>query len=138
MGQPINEGWEGEKLVRELLKKDQSITTFFQADLIIRKVDGRWFLTEIKNQEPFEPPPFYGHGLPRWQIESRLMFEKECNIPCILIIKDKGNNKVYWQHLSILEKLNDHFDTYGKHPRRIYNLKSFNVYNVTQRVTEYW
>ena len=98
---------------------------FFQPDAIGKK-NGKYYLFECKHQERYTPPPFEGHGLPKWQVEARLAFEKETNIKAILVIFDKGTDEVFWQLLSKLNSdPNNYIDTKGLKPRRIYNLNLF-------------
>jgi len=119
------EGLKGEKIIRDFLKKKK--IHFLQADLIA-KGNNKWYIIEIKYQEAFEPPPFKGHGLPRWQINARLDFEEETGIMAMLFIVDKKTNIIYWQYMSELLK-GDHFQTKGDKPRLIFPLKSYNILN---------
>jgi hypothetical protein len=99
----------------------------FQVDWIARKViDGepRYLLVEVKNQECFEPPPFYGHGLPLWQVKARLRFQEETGIRAVLLVREKGTDAVHWQWLDVLER-GEFFDTKGTNPRRVYPLTAF-------------
>lgn len=90
------------------------------------KRDGIWVKFEIKAQEPFIPPPFKGHGLPRWQIKSsqNLLVDKE--IRTYLIIKDLESKRWIGQFIDILEKAK-FYDTYGDSPRRIYPIENFEM-----------
>lgn len=67
------EGRIGEGRVRDLLKAHK--IHYLQADLLVKTKYG-WQIYEIKHQEPFKAPPFDGHGLPKWQLDSRLQFQK--------------------------------------------------------------
>lgn len=117
------EGIEAEQwLLKRFVAKG---TKCFQPDVISFE-NGEWVVNEVKHQEAYEPPPFRGHGLPRWQIETRIGFWILTGIRIRLVIKEKGSNLVYWQWLDILEK-GEFFDTFGKKPRRIYPLESFNT-----------
>jgi len=86
--------------------------------------DGKWIKFEVKGQEPFDPPPFSGHGLPRWQIMNSMKLLKDKDIKTFLMIKDAKDNNWYGQFIDVLEK-SEYFDTHGANPRRIYNLKEF-------------
>ena len=116
-----DEGIQGEKRLFELLKKQGF--TFFQPDAIGYK-DNCYYVFETKHQERFTPPPFEGQGLPKWQVEARLEFQRRTTIPCVLVVFDKETNEVFWQRIDKLEK-GEYIDTHGAKPRRIYNLKEF-------------
>jgi hypothetical protein len=117
------QGLEGEEIIRNLFK--QKKISFFQADLIF-KDDGEYCLAEIKHQEPFEPPPFYGHGLPIWQIDARLKFYEETHIVPWLFVVDVVDKNIYYQKLTILND-GEKFDTNGERPRRIFPITQFKV-----------
>ena len=119
----LEEGLEGEKVIRDFLIKKG--IHFFQADLIFKK-NEKWYLGEVKHQEIFEPPPFYGHGLPLWQIEARLNFQKEKGIRIILFIVDKKTNIIYWQFMDLLIK-GKYIQTQGEKPRVVFPLESFKI-----------
>ena len=115
------EGIEAEQwLLNELRGK---CTKVFQPDAISLE-DGEWVVNEVKHQERFTPPPFEGHGLPKWQVEARLWFYEATDIRPILFIIEKPTNLIFYQFLDVLEK-SEYFDTKGMKPRRIYNLKYF-------------
>jgi hypothetical protein len=124
-----DEGIQGEKRLFDLLKKQGF--TFFQPDAIGYK-DDCYYVFETKHQERFTPPPFEGHGLPKWQVEARLEFQRRTTIPCVLVVFDKETDEIFWQRIDKLEK-GEYIDTHGLKPRRIYNLKEFN--KVTHRQT---
>ena len=117
----MQDGIIGEQKLFKLLKEKGY--DFFQPDAIGTK-NNKLYLFEVKYQKRFKAPPFDGHGLPKWQVDKRLEFEKKTGIKAILVIFDKETNEVFWQYLSALE--NDvKFDTRGKHPRRIYPIDNF-------------
>jgi len=116
-------GREGEEIIRNYLKKNG--IPFFQADIIFKTIEG-WFLAEIKKQEMYEPPPFWGHGLPDWQIKARLKFQKEMNVRAVLYIIDKKTEIVYWQYMDELIK-GEQYQTHGKQPRLIFPIENFNI-----------
>lgn len=96
-----------------------------QIDWLGRR-NNEWVKFEIKAQEPFEPPPFEGHGLPRWQIASSMKLLEDKQIKTYLIIKDLKTKKWLGQFLDELEK-GIHHDTFGNSPRRIYPIEKFNL-----------
>ena len=114
----IEAGIEGERLALDVLMK--AGFKCFQPDWIVFK-NGRYFIVEVKNQEAFEPPPFKGHGLPIWQVESRKNFLTITGIDTILLVKD--SHGWMYQFLSVLEDDN-FFDTI-KSKRRIYPIDNF-------------
>ena len=118
------DGIEGEQKLFKFLRENNF--DFFQPDGIGIK-DGKYYMFEVKHQERFRPPPFEGHGLPKWQVEARLRFQKATGVPCILIIFDKETSEIFSQRLDKLEK-GEFIDTNGQNPRRIYNLKEFKIY----------
>lgn len=120
--------WErgryGESKVRGLLKRYGY--HFMQAD-ILAKIKGEWRILEVKYQEKFEPPPFEGHGLPRWQVDARLRFQEETGIKAMLYVVDNPSDIIYWQYLDELMK-GETYQTNGSKPRIIFPLNSFNQY----------
>lgn len=89
--------------------------------------DGIYQFFEIKTQEPFEPPPFWGHGLSRWQIDKYIQMQFDLGVIWNLIIFDLINFHGYKQRLSVLE--DGRFkDTHGNKPRRIYPIESYDIW----------
>jgi hypothetical protein len=115
------DGRFGEKLAREWFKSHG--LSCFQADWIT-KFGEVYCLYEIKFQEPFEPPPFWGHGLPLWQVRARLEFQAATSVRACLLVFDKKTGATYSQFFDELEQ-GPHFDTKGNQPRRVYPLTSF-------------
>jgi len=122
------DNWErgryGESKVRALLKKHGY--HFMQAD-ILANIKGEWRILEVKYQEKFEPPPFEGHGLPRWQVDARLKFQEETGIRAMLYVVDNPSDIIYWQYLDKLMN-GETYQTEGSNPRIIFPLTSFNKY----------
>lgn len=117
------EGMEGETIIRNIFKNQGR--KFFQVDLV-SLLDGNYEIDEIKNQEIFKPPPFYGHGLPRWQVDARIKFYGITGIIPYLYIINKNSNIICYQSFIELEK-GDHYDTKGIKPRRVYPIENFNI-----------
>lgn len=113
--------WLGLNVIKQLFKSDGAV---MQADWIFPFQD-KWYLVEVKHQEVFTPPPFYGHGLPKWQIKTRLQFYKDTGIRPILLVIEKPMKGVYYQYLDVLNQSNDYIDTKGRKPRRVFNLDLF-------------
>jgi hypothetical protein len=116
------DGITGEQKLFALLKERGY--EFFQPDAIGLK-DNQFYVFEVKCQKRFKAPPFDGHGLPRWQVQRRLDFEKRTGIKSVLVVFDKETNEVFYQSIKKLDE-GEHFDTFGKNPRRIYKLDNFN------------
>jgi hypothetical protein len=122
------DGIEGEQKLFAYLKAKN--LKFFQADAIGLDKEN-YSLYEVKHQERYLPPPFEGHGLPKWQIEARMSFYKTTGIRCKFVVFEKGTTNVFEQWLDVLES-KEHFDTQGLKPRRIYPITSFEqwVFNI--------
>jgi len=119
------QGLKGESIVRDILAKKH--IHYFQADLIVETNHG-YEIWEVKHQEPFEPPPFYGHGLPKWQMDARLKFQRETGIRAVLVVVDSVSNTIYWQYMDkLIEGLS--FQTQGNRPRIIFPLEAYNIYD---------
>lgn len=117
-----DEGIEGEQKLGRYLK-EKSIH-YLQPDAI-GKEGGAWVVYETKmKDEPFKPPPFYGHGLEVYQVKARLQLHKEKDMRCKFIVFQKNNSVVCSQWLDILEE-GEHFDT--KNGIRIYPLTNFDI-----------
>jgi hypothetical protein len=78
---------------------------------------------EIKFQAVYEAPPFDGHGLPPWQVRTRLALQREIGLIAVLLVFDH-DGRTYAQRLDRLEE-GPRFDTNGVSPRRVYPLESF-------------
>lgn len=124
-----NEGWKGEEKIRSLLV--QKGIHHLQADLLVKN-NGSWQIYEIKYQEHFESPPFDGHGLPRWQLNARLDFQKETGIRALLFVVDKKTDHIYWQYMDELIK-GESYQTNGENPRIIFPLESYNILQKVSR-----
>jgi hypothetical protein len=116
-------GDDGWKEARERLSNDK--WNLQQIDWLGEK-NGEWVKFEIKFQEPFEPPPFFGHGLPRWQVNSSEKLQIDKGIRTYLMVKDAKDNNWYGQFLDELEK-GEFKDTFGKKPRRVYKRDNFKL-----------
>jgi hypothetical protein len=122
MNDTFEMGRKGEKIAREIILKYVNPDMLTQIDWAYKK-DGKWYSIEVKyKSELFKPPPFYGHGLDKKQIEKRLAFYHDTGIRCLLIIIDQTSNIVYYNWLDILEAGN-HFDT--KNDIRVYDINNF-------------
>ncbi len=111
----------GCNLAKAILRASAKVDTFLQADWLVRLKNGEWVLFEVKYQEYYESPD--GHGLPPWQVQDRLLLQKEKGIPAYLLIFDPKKQKVYGQWLDKLEEGKSHTTTI--HPRKVYPLENF-------------
>lgn len=119
-------GFAGEGKVRDWFIK-QNIP-FMQVDIMFKHKD-KWCLGEVKTQEKFIAPPFDGHGLPKWQLDRRLQFQKDTGVIAYLIVNDINDKCLY---ISTMDKLlkGRSFQTKGLKPRIIFELSSFTKINL--------
>jgi hypothetical protein len=122
----IKKGYDGEDIVREWFKSKR--IGFMQVDLMF-KHNNEWYLGEIKSQERFLAPPFDGHGLPEWQINTRINFYNDTKIKPILIVYDVVEKCIYMGNLLALNK-GEKFKTKGRNPRVIFPLTAFKKIDV--------
>lgn len=86
------------------------------------KVNGEWCLKEIKNQEPYEPPPFSGQGLPPHQFDFYMDLFRQRGVRCLFIVDNERNELV----AEFLDVLAPHATNIGdKNPRVIFPLSIF-------------
>jgi len=97
----------------------------FQPDWIA-SIDGAYVVVEVKNQERFTPPPFWGHGLPAYQVRDRLAYQAGTGVRALLLIHEPDTDEVFHQWLDVLEG-GEKFYTSGDSPRVVYPLTSFEV-----------
>lgn len=99
---------------------------FSQPDALVSLADGTVFLVEVKAQDMFTPPPFYGHGLPVPQAERYMRIRELTGLRTLLMVWDEQPGRCQgW--LDELENGRYH-DTNGARrasPRRIYDIESF-------------
>ena len=108
-------------------KESFGFVSIGQCESWAKTKDGLYHFFEIKTQEPFEPPPFNGHGLPPWQVKKYIQMQFDLGIIFHLIIFDTINFRGYKQLLSALED-GRFYDTRGNNPRRIYPIESYEVW----------
>lgn len=124
----MEEGRIGEKIIREYFASKN--IKHFQIDWMTDEED-EFRLNEIKYQEVFKPPPFYGHGLPKYQVEARMNFYHRTRIPPYFYVVEKseyekkeGHHLIWMQSFIILE-IGKYIDTKGMDRRRVYEIDSF-------------
>ncbi len=118
----IEIGFLGESKIRDILKSKKM--KFMQVDVMFKNHKNKWCLGEVKTQERFLAPPFDGHGLPEWQIKTRIEFYNETGIEPYLFIYELNTENIYYNSLLELTK-KESFKTNGKSPRTIFNLNNF-------------
>lgn len=116
----IEQGFLGEQVFREYLQ-DKKVP-FMQVDVMYKK-DNEWYLAEIKSQEKYINPD--GHGLPQWQIDRRMEFQKDTGIKFIFAVYDTQDKCLYVNSMDNLKEQGNEFSTKGKKPRVIFPLESF-------------
>lgn len=115
------EGCEGERIAREILKR-HGFSSLFGADWVVKSSKGEYFVVEVKyKSEPFKKPPFDGHGTELRQIIAREQFRKDTGIKSILLIIEKSG-RVLWNFIDVLEK-GESFTT--RNQIRIYPLTNY-------------
>jgi len=97
----------------------------FQPDWIAF-IDGAYVQVEVKNQERFTPPPFFGHGLPPYQVRDRLEFQAATGVRALLLVHDLTTGEALHQWLDVLDE-GPKFYTSGTSPRVIYPISAFEV-----------
>lgn len=118
----IEIGFLGESKIRDILKNKKML--FMQVDVMFKNNKNKWCLGEVKTQERFLSPPFDGHGLPEWQIKTRINFYNETGIEPYLFIYELPTENIYYNSLlELTEK--ESFKTKGKSPRTIFKLNNF-------------
>lgn len=117
----IKEGFEGEAIVREYLKSQKNCY-FGQLDMIAN-INGSWYSIETKHQEMFKAPPFDGHGLPVWQVRTRINLFNDTGVVPLFFVLDKCSRALIYNNLINLES-GRKFTT-GKKSRVIYPIENF-------------
>ena len=119
----LEQGRAGEAWARDYFKARG--VRVFQPDWIAL-IDGAYVAVEVKNQERFNPPPFFGHGLSPYQVDDRLAFQAATGIRALLLVHDRDSGEALHQWLDVLES-GPKFYTNGDSPRVVYPLTSFEI-----------
>jgi hypothetical protein len=86
----LEKGNEGEKAIIKILH-DLGYT-IRRPDLVFFEPRQReWFMVEVKNKEPFTPPPAYMQGIPRSQYEKDMKIYNETKLRTLLVVRGKDN-----------------------------------------------
>jgi hypothetical protein len=118
-------GKEGEQIAREFIFNTLKAEKLFQADWVYLK-NKKWVVAEVKHQERYvkwNENDIEGHGLPTWQVKTRLRFQQDTGVRCLFLVVEIPTNKIYLQWLDVLEK--GFFKDTPKTSRRIYDINSF-------------
>lgn len=116
------QGIQGEQTLKRYLAGKG--ITFFQPDGIGLDQE-HYVLYEVKClTEPFQPPPFLGHGLFIYQIKARLAFQDKTGIRIRFMVFNTKDNSVCSAWLDELEQ-GEHFDT--AKGIRIYPIENFEI-----------
>lgn len=89
---------EGQEKAQKLLNNYDIF--LFQADWI-GKINNNYVCFEIKDKEPFKPPPFLGQGINKYQIQKRLNFYQDTSIRTFLLCFWK--DEIFGQWLDVLD-----------------------------------
>jgi hypothetical protein len=122
-------GHEGELIILNYLKSIGA-KNIFQADWIA-EIDGEYRIIESKHQDIFRPPPFWGTGLPEYQVRARMAFYTATRIKPYLYVVEKSdydkkeNHHLIWSQSFIRLEMGEYKDTQGENRRRIYDISSF-------------
>jgi len=81
-------GEKGEAIAIKILKL-LGVDSIRRPDLVFR-VKDKWFSVEVKNKDPFEPPPAYMQGIPRSQFLKDLDINTT-GLTTILLVRGKEN-----------------------------------------------
>lgn len=83
-------GDEGERKIIDILKNLGFLIR--RPDLIYFDWKGKkWYFIEVKNKEPFEPPPDYMQGIPKHQYDRDIKIYKDVGVRTILVVRGKDN-----------------------------------------------
>lgn len=82
------------------------------------------FLIEAKDQDVFEPPPFFGHGLGKRQRDVYMDVWRRVRLATLLWVVDERAGVEHMGFLHLLER-GPLYETTGPEPRIIYPLTSF-------------
>ena len=81
-------GVQGEYEIAQILKAN-GICHIRKPDFCVF-IRNQWFAIEVKNKEPFEPPPCYAQGIPQTQYGNDMNMT-HLGLPCILIVRGKDH-----------------------------------------------
>lgn len=124
------QGRAGERLIMDWLI-EKGTKEKFQPDCMFKWRD-KWICAEVKNQQMFKAPPFDGHGLPPYQVERRLQFQRETGIRVLLFVHEEGTDTVYYQWLDLLDRGKKALTQTGK--RVIYPLSAFESFHLSKDI----
>lgn len=79
-------GDQGEREIARLLHAS-SVNLIRRPDFLVF-FKNEWVAIEVKNKEPFQPPPSYMQGMPKTQYFNDLNMA-HLGMPCILVVRGK-------------------------------------------------
>lgn len=126
LGNEAGLGRKGVEIVKEILRNSNKVERFCQIDWMYYDREDNWYSIEVKYQEYFRHPPFDGHGLPPYQVETRLRLEKQKGITALFVVCDPTSGNIYMGKLRDLESGRKYI-TKSKDPRVIYPLENFEI-----------
>ena len=62
-----------------------------RADRTVKLPNGEWSFLEVKNKEPFKPPPYYGQGIEIYEYEMYMEIFQRFGMRCVLVVRGKRN-----------------------------------------------
>lgn len=121
----IEIGMYGEDLLRSYLKTKK--VKFMQVDLIV-DTGKKIYIIEVKTQEKYKAPPYDGHGLPEYQIKSRINIAEKTGMIPYLYIYDLHDKFFYLQDMRILMEGEKFYTKTGS--RVIFPLSNFEIFKI--------
>ena len=90
-------GRQGEIEIANLLREYGWETRYL--DRLGKSPLGDWFMIEVKNKEPWEPPPAYRQGLLENQYRVYMELYQKHDLRCLLIVQGLDGWLVQFMHL---------------------------------------
>lgn len=57
------------------------------ADRTVKLPNGEWSFLEVKNKDPFEPPPYYGQGIESYEYDMYNEIFQRFGMRCVLVVR---------------------------------------------------
>ena len=88
---PEDRGKEGEFEIARILKAF-GVQKLRRPDWVfLHPIKQKWYYVEVKNKEPFEPPPDWLQGFPQSQFVKDIHIDA-AGLSCIYIVRGKNND----------------------------------------------
>lgn len=94
----LGTGIHGEAVIRDMFKEKK--IPFMQIDMLWYW-QNCWNSAEVKAQSRYVNPD--GHGMPLWQVESRLELYNATGIVPWLFVVEKDTGQIFYQRINVLE-----------------------------------